>query len=79
MASVRAGPLQLDNTASGKDTLVGVRTQPSAFNIPGKQVSKSKMTVFWDVVSCSLVEIHRRFRGAYHRHHFPDVGGSKLL
>jgi hypothetical protein len=23
-----------------------------------------KMTVFWDVVPCSLVEIYRRFRGA---------------
>jgi hypothetical protein len=23
------------------------------------------MTVFWDVVPCSLVEIDRRFRGAY--------------
>jgi hypothetical protein len=24
-----------------------------------------KMTVFWDVAPCSLVEIYRRFRGAY--------------
>jgi hypothetical protein len=26
--------------------------------------STLKMTVFWDVASCSLVEIDRRFRGA---------------
>jgi hypothetical protein len=24
-----------------------------------------KMTVFWDVATCSLVEVYRRFRGAY--------------
>jgi len=24
-----------------------------------------KMTAFWDVPSCSLVEVDRRFRGAY--------------
>jgi hypothetical protein len=33
-----------------------------------------KMTVFWDVAPCSLVEIDRRFRGVLHR---PDDGGSK--
>jgi hypothetical protein len=27
-----------------------------------------KMTVFWDTVPCSLVEVHRRFRGAYSLH-----------
>jgi hypothetical protein len=24
-----------------------------------------KMTVFWDVVSCRVVEVYRRFRGVY--------------
>jgi hypothetical protein len=24
-----------------------------------------KMTAFWDVAPCSLMEVHRRFRGAY--------------
>jgi hypothetical protein len=28
-----------------------------------------KMTGFWDVVLCSLVEVYRRFRGAYYLHH----------
>jgi hypothetical protein len=28
-------------------------------------VSLAKMTVFWDVAPCSLVQIDRRFRGAY--------------
>jgi hypothetical protein len=28
-----------------------------------------KITVFWDVVPCSLVEIDRRFRGTYCLHH----------
>jgi hypothetical protein len=42
-----------------------------------------KMTVCWDVAPCSLVEIDRRFRGAYSLHHQdvhrPDDGGSKHL
>jgi hypothetical protein len=30
-----------------------------------------KMTVFWDVAPCSLVEVDRRLRGAYYLHvHF---------
>jgi hypothetical protein len=28
-----------------------------------------KMTVFWDVAPCNLVEIGGRFRGAYCLHH----------
>jgi hypothetical protein len=28
-----------------------------------------KITVIWDFVSCSLVEVDRRFRGAYCLHH----------
>jgi hypothetical protein len=32
------------------------------------------MTVFWHVVPCSLVEIDRRFRGAYCLHHQGDDG-----
>jgi hypothetical protein len=28
-----------------------------------------KMTVFWDVAQCSLVEVYRRFRGACCLHH----------
>jgi hypothetical protein len=31
--------------------------------------SELKMAVFWNVVPCSLVEIYRRFGGAYCRHH----------
>jgi hypothetical protein len=40
------------------------------------------MIVFWDVASCSLVEIDRRFRGAYCLHHqddYDDDGGSRYL
>jgi hypothetical protein len=40
--------------------------------------NRMKMTVFWDAVPCSLVEVYRRFRGAYCLHHRPD-GGSKHL
>jgi hypothetical protein len=36
-----------------------------------------KMTVFWDVVPCSLVQVYRRFRCVYWLHHHPDDGGSK--
>jgi hypothetical protein len=31
-----------------------------------------KMTVFWDVAPCSLVEDYRHFRGAYCLHHQGD-------
>jgi hypothetical protein len=32
----------------------------------------STMTAFWDTVPCSLVEVDRRFRGAYCLHHQGD-------
>jgi hypothetical protein len=31
-----------------------------------------KMTVFWDVVPCSLIDIQRRFKGAYCLHYQGD-------
>jgi hypothetical protein len=36
-----------------------------------------KMAVFWDVAPCSLVEVYRRFRGAYCLHHQGGDGKSK--
>jgi hypothetical protein len=30
------------------------------------------MTIFWDVTSCSLVEVNQRFRNACCRHHQGD-------
>jgi hypothetical protein len=41
-----------------------------------------KMAVFWVVVTCSLVEVYRRFRGAcclHHQGYCPDDGGRKHL
>jgi hypothetical protein len=38
-----------------------------------------RMTVLWDVVPCSLIEIDQRFRGTYCLHHQVDGGGSKHL
>jgi hypothetical protein len=42
-----------------------------------------KMTDFWDVAPCNLIEIYRRFGGAYCLHnqgdHHPNDGGSKNL
>jgi hypothetical protein len=32
----------------------------------------AKMTPFWDAAPCSLVEVDRRFRGAYCLHHSGD-------
>jgi hypothetical protein len=32
-------------------------------------VTSMKMAVFWDVAPCSLIDIDRRFRGAYCHHH----------
>jgi hypothetical protein len=41
------------------------------------------MAVFWDAVTCRLVEIDRRFRGTYYLHHHgydrPEDGRSKHL
>jgi hypothetical protein len=31
-----------------------------------------KMTAFWDVAPCSLIEVYGRFRGAYCLHHQGD-------
>jgi hypothetical protein len=36
-----------------------------------------KMTVFWDVEMCSLVEVYQRFRDAGCLPHRPDNEGSK--
>jgi hypothetical protein len=33
-----------------------------------------KMTVFWDIAPCNLVETDRRFRGANYSKHFWNVG-----
>jgi hypothetical protein len=30
-----------------------------------RKVANMNMTAFWDIVPCSLVEVYRRFRGAY--------------
>jgi hypothetical protein len=38
-----------------------------------------KMTTFWDIAPCSLVEVDRRFRGAYCLHYRPDDGGSMYI
>jgi hypothetical protein len=39
-----------------------------------------KMTVFWVVAQCSLVEVYQRFRDPCCLHyHRPDDGGSKDL
>jgi hypothetical protein len=48
-----------------------------------------KMTAYWDIAPCSLVEVDRRFRGAYSLYHQDDrapphdsnvyiIGGIKL-
>jgi hypothetical protein len=31
-----------------------------------------KMVVFWVVAPCNLVEVNKRFRGAYYLHHKGD-------
>jgi hypothetical protein len=38
-----------------------------------------KISIFWDVAPCSIVEVDRRFRGAYCLHHQGDEAGSKHL
>jgi hypothetical protein len=44
--------------------------------------TRTKMTIFRNVVPCSLVDTNRRFRGAYSLHHQsdrPDDGSSKHI
>jgi hypothetical protein len=36
-----------------------------------------KVTVFWDVARCSLIEINRRFGDVYCLNHHYDDGGIK--
>jgi hypothetical protein len=36
------------------------------------------MTAFWDMASCSLVEVDQRLRGGYWSYHRPDDGGSNV-
>jgi hypothetical protein len=41
-----------------------------------------KIVAFWDIAPCCLVEVDRRFRGAYchhHQVHRPDDGGTMHL
>jgi hypothetical protein len=38
-----------------------------------------KMMAFWGIALCGLVEVNRRFRGAYCLHHQGDDGGSMHL
>jgi hypothetical protein len=37
--------------------------------ISSSHVASMKLTVFWDVASCILVEVYRHFRGAHCAHH----------
>jgi hypothetical protein len=36
--------------------------------------SDVKITPFWDTAPCSVIEVDRRFRGAYCLHHRPGSG-----
>jgi hypothetical protein len=42
-----------------------------------------KVTVFWDIVLCNLVEVYQHLGGVYCRHHqcddYADNGGSMHL
>jgi hypothetical protein len=45
----------------------GLKTPPNHVSVVRFQVptaASMKMTVFWDVAPCNLVEVDRRFRGA---------------
>jgi hypothetical protein len=38
-----------------------------------KETSEMKMAVFWDVMSCCLVDVDQYFKGAYCLHHQDKV------
>jgi hypothetical protein len=58
------GPLNL-STRTGVITTRGVSFLKAnfQFRVAPENKSSVKMSVFWDVAPCSLVEFHRRFRG----------------
>jgi hypothetical protein len=58
--------------------LNGTHETLTAFEISGTHGNGMKLAVFWVVVLCSLVEVYRRFRGAYCLHRPDDVGRKHL-
>jgi hypothetical protein len=48
--------------------------QFSRFKVP--TAAGMDMIALWNIALCGLVEVDRRFRGAYCLHHRPDDGGS---
>jgi hypothetical protein len=54
-----------------KSNLINFMKKESSYNkLSHDEISSwMKMTVFWNVAQCSLVEIDRRFRGDYCLHH----------
>jgi hypothetical protein len=41
-------------------------------------VASMKITIFWDVALCSLVEVYQHFRGSYCLHHHRPVVGKDI-
>jgi hypothetical protein len=42
-----------------------------------KNISRLKMADFWAIAQCCLVEVRRRFRGAYCLHHQDSSSGKQ--
>jgi hypothetical protein len=59
-------------------TILWADTQTALVGFEVLTAASMKMTVFWAVASCSLVEIYRRFRGTCGTNR-PDDGDSKYL
>jgi hypothetical protein len=45
--------------------------QPSSYSVRFQVLMAAgmKVTAFWDIAPCSLIEVERRFRGVYCLHH----------
>lgn len=50
-------------------TLVNLGHVGERFLVLDRTVTSVKVTVFWNVASCSLTDTNRRFRGAYYHHY----------
>jgi hypothetical protein len=70
--SMQQSPSEVYNLSANQEIPHRVRFQVITAAI-------TKMTVFWDVSPCSLVEVYLSLRGSNYLHHRPDDGGSKHL
>jgi hypothetical protein len=59
--------------ACSSEILVSTYKSTRRYNVENRRDSANKSYVLCDIAPCSLVEVDRRFRGAYNLQHQGDV------